>query len=94
MSQSEKIQFTDRDDLLKKMVFKKSEVNKDNAVAGLQKALKRVKRGDRDAMKLVLKHRKRMLSAAALVYIEIEEDEQYNAVVAEISVIDQIDLED
>ena len=45
-------------------------------------------------MRIVLKHRKRMLSAAALVYIEVEEDEQYDVVVAELQVIEQIELDD
>jgi hypothetical protein len=94
MNLPEKIKFTDKDDLLKKLVFKKSDVNQNNAVSGLQKALKRVKRGDKEAMRIVLKHRKRMLSAAALVYIEVEEDEQYDVVVAELQVIEQIELDD
>lgn len=90
----EKIKFTDKDDLIKKLVFKKSDINHEGAVNSLKAALKRVKRGDKEAAKLVVKLRNRMLSASALAYIELEEDELFNVVSAEIEVIDSIDLED
>lgn len=87
----EKITFNDRDDLVKKLVVKKSEANHENAVKGLQNALKRLKRGDKHAVKEIIKLRKKMLNAAAEVYMELEEESLFSTVVAEIEVVDSIE---
>lgn len=92
----EKITFVDRDDLMKKLdaakiVMKKSDVNKEGLVSSLQKALMRVKRGDKHATLEVLKLRKKMLSLSSETYIELNEEQLFSTAVAELEIVEEID---
>jgi len=80
--------FNDREDLLSKIVMKKKDIPNATAIIdNLVAYLKRYKKGDKKAMQVVVKLRKKMLSAAAETYIELEEDGMYDAVVAELNIL-------
>jgi hypothetical protein len=96
---NQKIKFVDRDDLLKKLeaekiIMKKSDVNKEGSVTALQNALKRYKRGDKQAMTEVIKLRKKMLKMSSETFIEVEEDQLFSAAVAELEIVENIDIEE
>lgn len=86
-----KITFTDRDDLLKKLVVKKVDANQEGILSALQKAIKRAKRGDKEATKAVIKLRKNMLRTCAEVYMELEEDDLFTTTVAELNLLEEIE---
>lgn len=95
----EKIQFVDRDDLIKKLdaeriLVKKSDIHKDNILAGLQDAIKRSKRGDKHAIKEIVKLRKKMLQLSSETYIELEEDQLFSATIAQLEVVEEIDTDE
>ena len=84
--------FNDREDLLSKIVMKKKDIPNATAIIdNLVAYLKRYKKGDKKAMQTVVKLRKKMLSAAAETYIELEEDGMYDAVVAELNVLNHFE---
>lgn len=92
------IKFVDRDDLLKKLdpskiLVKKSDINTQGLLENLRNALKRYRRGDKEAMKEVIKLRKKMLKLSSESYIELEEDKLFNTAVAELEILEQIDIE-
>ena len=76
---SKKIEFSDRNDLIDKLVVKKSDLGPESnkVIDGLVKALNRVKRGDKKAMQKILELRKGMLFASSEAYIELNEDELF-----------------
>lgn len=89
-----KLSFNDREDLISQLVVKKADVPEaSKIITGLTEALKRYKKGDKKAMQEVIRLRKKLLSASAEVYIELEEDNMYNAVVAELNVLEIIDVD-
>jgi len=96
---NQRIKFVDREDLLKKLeaekiIMKKSDVNKEGRVTALQNALKRYKHGDKHAMNEVIKLRKKMLKLSSETYIEVEEDQLFSAAVAELEIVENIDVEE
>jgi hypothetical protein len=87
-----KITFKDREDLINQIVLKKKDIpNAEKTLTGLAESLKRYKRGDKQAMQTIIKLRKRMLNASADTYIELAEDGLFEAVTAELKILEIID---
>jgi hypothetical protein len=92
---SDTIKFKDRDDLIAKLILKKSDVPEASKIIdALASSFKAFKRGDKKAMQDVIRLRKRLLNASSEVYIEMDEDGMYDAVVTQLNVLDLISDKD
>lgn len=92
----EKITFTDRDDLIKKLMVKKSDVSREREglINSLQKAIQRIEHGDKTSINKVLELRKQMLTASSELYIEIDENKAFSLTVAELSLLEEIEFDE
>lgn len=92
---AEKIKFKDRTDLIDQLVIKKKDIPESGKVIdSLVNSLKSYKRGDKDAMRQILKLRKKVFAANAELYIELDETGMNDLMVAQLNVLNLVDDDD
>jgi hypothetical protein len=90
-----KIKFKDRDDLIEQLIVRKRDIpNATKVIDDLTKSLERFKRGDKDAVRQIIKTRRKIFGANAEMFIELEEDEMHGVMAANIDILDLIDEDD
>jgi hypothetical protein len=88
---NDQINYKDREDLRDKLILRKKDIpNSAGVIDNLIQSLDRVKRGDKKAMQEVIKMKKTMTDAQLETWMELSEDEYYDAVIKQKVVLDQI----